>query len=75
MILQGTISFISDDSGGRTSDKIITEHAGFLEKIDAGDLILADCCFDVHDSIGIQQEKLKILAFTKGKNQLRSVDI
>ena len=72
---QGTVSFISDGWGGRTSDKFITEHSGFLEKIDAGDLILADRGFDVHDSIGLQQGELKIPAFTKGKNQLESVDI
>lgn len=72
---QGTVSFISHGWGGRTSDKCITEQSGFLNKIEAGDLILADRGFDVHDSIGLQQGELKIPAFTKGKNQLDSVEI
>jgi hypothetical protein len=72
---QGTVSFISDGWGGRTSDKHITEVSGFLDKIEHGDLILADRGFDVHASIGLHHGELKIPAFTKGKQQLSSLEI
>ena len=32
---QGTVSYISDGWGGRTSDKFITEHSSFLENLRA----------------------------------------
>jgi len=72
---KGTVSFISMGWGGRTSDKFITEHSGFLNKLDSGDLVLADRGFDVAESIGLQQAELKIPAFTKGKKQLDAVEI
>ena len=30
---QGTVSFITNGWGGRISDKYITEHSGFLNKL------------------------------------------
>ena len=45
---QGTISFVSKGWGGRTSDKHITEQCGFLDKLDIGDLILADRGFNIY---------------------------
>lgn len=72
---QGTISFISKGWGGRTSDKYITEHCGFLNYILPGDILLADRGFDVADSIGLCQGQLKVPAFTKGKKQLSPLDV
>lgn len=72
---QGVISFISNGWGGRTSDKHITENSGFLNKLEPGDLILADRGFDVGDTIGLYQAKLKIPAFTRGQKQLDPLDI
>ena len=39
---QGTVSFVSQGFGGRTSDKYITEHSGYLNKLLPGDLVIAD---------------------------------
>ena len=39
---QGTISFVSEAWGGRTSDKSLTENCGFLNNLVPGDLVLAD---------------------------------
>ena len=47
---QGVISYISDAWGGRTSDKHLTEHCGFLNKLLPGDVVLADCGFDISES-------------------------
>ena len=39
---QGTISYVSQAWGGRTSDKYLTENCGILNKLLPGDLVLAD---------------------------------
>ena len=39
---QGTISFISQVWGGRTSRKYLTEHCGLLDKLMPGDMIRGD---------------------------------
>ena len=72
---QGTVSFISNSWGGRASDKYITEHCGFLDKILPGDLVLADRGFDVGDTLGCLMANVKIPAFTKGKSQLGPLDV
>lgn len=72
---QGSITFISNGWGGRTSDKHITENSGFLSKLLPGDLVLADRGFDVTDSVNSYQAELKIPAFTRGKKQLDPVDL
>ncbi|XP_052257183.1 uncharacterized protein LOC127862213 [Dreissena polymorpha] len=72
---QGTVSFISKAWGGRVSDKYITEHSGFLDKLLPGDLILADRGFDIRDSVGIMCAQVNIPAFTKGRDQLSPVDL
>lgn len=45
---QGTICFISDAWGGRTSDKFLTENCGFLNKLVPGDLVMADRGFSMN---------------------------
>ena len=45
----GHISFVFDVWGGRASDKNITLHSGFLEKINSGDLVLAARGFILND--------------------------
>ena len=72
---QGTISYISDGYGGRTSNKFITEHCGYLNNIAHVHLILADRGFNVHEAVGSQLGELYIPAFTKGKQQLDPIDI
>lgn len=74
---QGTISFISQSWGGRTSDKHLTEHSGLLNKLTPGDLVLADRGFTVDETVGMYCAELATPAFTKGKKQLsrREVDM
>ena len=67
---QGTISFISEAWGGRASDKFITEHSGVLDKLEHGDLVLADRGFTIEDSVGLYCATLCCPPFTKGKKQL-----
>ena len=72
---QGVVSFISDAWGGRVSDKYLTEHCGILNNLVPDDVVLADCGFDISDSVGILQAKLHIPAFTRGKSQLSALEV
>lgn len=72
---QGTVSFVSEAWGGRTSDKFLTENCGFLDKLLPGDMVMADRGFTINESVGLKQAKLVIPAFTKGKSQLDPVDV
>lgn len=72
---QGTISFVSQAWGGRTSDKFLTEKCGFLKNLLPGDLVMADRGFTISESVAMTHAKLVILAFTKGKKQLDPVDV
>lgn len=45
----GTIIFVSEAYSGNTSDKFITVDSGLLNQLSAGDLILADKGFTIHD--------------------------
>ena len=69
------MALVSEGWGGRVSDKYITEHSGILSKLLPGDIVLADRGFDIAESVGVQQAKLHIPAFTKGKSQLSALEI
>ena len=60
---QGTVSFVSG------------ENCGFLNKLLPEDIVMADRGFTITESVGLQQAKLLIPAFTKGKSQLDPVDV
>ena len=72
---QGSISFVSQAWGGRTSDKYLTDNCGILNKLLPGDLVMADRGFTIHESVLMQRAELVSPAFTKGKDQLDPVDV
>lgn len=63
---QGSISFVSEAWGGRTSDKYLTENCGILNKLEPGDIVMADRGFTITDSLALKQSELVIPAFTRG---------
>lgn len=72
---QGTVSYISEGWGGRTSDKYLTEHCTLLNKLEQGDTVLADRGFDIKDSVAQMYSRLEIPAFTKGRKQLDPIEV
>ena len=72
---QGSVSYISDEWGGRTSDKFLTEHCSFLSYLIPGDLVLDDRGFDIRDSVGSHCSTVELPAFTKGKSQLTGIEV
>lgn len=72
---QGTISYVSEASGGRTSDKFLTENCGILGKVVPGDMVMADRGFTIHESVAFKGAKLVIPAFTKGRINLTQLSL
>ena len=72
---QGSISFISNGWGGRTSGKHLTINSKFCKKLLPGDIVLADRGFDIDEVVAMEGAKLKIPAFTRGKKQLSGQEI
>ena len=71
----GAIIFVSKCWGGRASDKHITAHSGFLDKLMHGDLVLADRGFDITEPLALRGASLAIPPFTKGKPQLSQREV
>lgn len=72
---QGVISFISKGYGGRATDRYITNDCGLLDKIEFGDIVLADRGFDIAETLAQFGSELRIPAFTKGRSQLSPLDV
>lgn len=72
---QGSICFISNAYGGRASDKFITEDCGFLNKLQPGDLVIADRGFLITNSVKMCFAEVVTPAFTKGRKQLSAKEI
>ncbi|CAG2236311.1 unnamed protein product [Mytilus edulis] len=71
----GAISFVSKAFGGRTSDKVITQRSGFLDKLEHGDQVLADRGLLIAEELASRHASLVIPAFTKGKSQLSAKEV
>ncbi|CAC5397538.1 unnamed protein product [Mytilus coruscus] len=66
----GAISFVSKAFGGRTSDKVIKQLSGYLDKIQHGDQVLADRgFFYISKELANKSATLVIPAFTRGKKK------
>jgi len=71
----GKISFLSKTYGGRVSDKEITIKSGFYDKLEYGDLVLADRGFLIAEDLAVHGASLAIPPFSKGKKQFTSKEV
>lgn len=71
----GAISFVSDLYGGNISYKEITKRCGILEKMDAGDSVLADRGFLIEDIAKPYDIRVNIPPFTSEGKQLEPYEV
>ncbi|KAI1899740.1 hypothetical protein AGOR_G00064870 [Albula goreensis] len=63
---QGVVTFVSKGSPGHIGDKELAEGSGFLNKLHAGDVVLADRRFDVEEAVVARGACLKITGVGEG---------
>ena len=56
---------MSSSWGGRVSDKHLMMNTGLLQKLLPGDVLLADCGFDVSEVVAMAQASLHMPALPK----------
>ena len=71
----GAVIFVSKCWGGRVSDRHLTVHSGFLDKLSHGNLVLADRGFDIADDLALVGASLAIPPCTRGKPQLSQREV
>ncbi|XP_077484039.1 uncharacterized protein LOC144094053 [Amblyomma americanum] len=71
----GAISFVTKCWGGRASDKEIILKSGFLDKLQEGDIVLADRGFLIREDVAHRGARLEVPALTRGKRQLSAKEV
>ena len=71
----GAISFVSKCYEGSISDKRLVEVSGLLEKLDAGDEIMADKGFLIQDILAPLGVRLNVPPLLKSDRQMASEDV
>lgn len=72
---QGSIAYLSQLYGGRTSDRYIVRDSGFLDFINPHDEIMADRGFGLREEFMIKGATLIIPPATKGTSQMTSTSV
>lgn len=72
---QGAVTFILKGWGGRATDVYITENCGMLERLQPGDVVLADRGFNIHDGASMYCARVTLPPFTRGKKQLSQQEV
>lgn len=71
----GAVSFITKCWGGRASDKEIILKSDFLDKLQEGDIVLADRGFLISADVAFRGARLEVPALTRGKKQLSAKEV
>ena len=72
---QGSIAFISRGWGGRVSDVHLTENCGLLRNLLAGNVVMVDRGFNIHEAAGMYCAEVKLPLYTRGKKPLSKMEI
>lgn len=70
---KGRISFISTLYGGSISDKELTQKSGLIEKLQYGDVIMADRGFNIQEMLACKGVKVNVPPFMNESGQYMSV--
>ena len=68
----GVVSFVSELWGGRVSDKAITSKCGIIDLLEIGDNVMADCRFEIQETLKPKGVTLNIPPFLGKRKQLTS---
>ncbi|KAJ8350939.1 hypothetical protein SKAU_G00260690 [Synaphobranchus kaupii] len=71
---QGVVTFVSKGSPGNISDKVLVEGCGFLNKLLAGDVVLAHRGSDIGESVVARGACLKITGMGEGDREVPEED-
>lgn len=71
----GLINFVSKCWGGRTSDKYITNHCGFLDILEPLDTVMADRGFQIRDELTLHQSYLLVPPGRRGACQMSNQEV
>lgn len=72
---QGSIAYVSDLYGGRTSDRHIVRDCGFLKGINPHDEVMADRGFGLREEFMLKGARLIIPPASKGRAQMSSGNV
>ena len=72
---QGSVAFISQGWGWRTSDVHLTENSGLLQKLLPGDIVLVDRVFTIQEAAGLYCAEVKLPPFTRDKRQFSKIKV
>ena len=71
----GSISFLSQCWGGRISDVELTQLSGIIDKLDYGDVVMADRGFTIEEDLAVKGATLVIPPFLQGRAQLSPKEV
>ena len=70
----GVFTFVSPGFSGNASDRFTVEHSGFIDRLKAGQRILADRGFTARDLLARKQAFLTVPSFLRSTAKLSSVE-
>ena len=69
IVPKGGISFVSTLYGGSISDKELTARSGLVDKLQSGDVIMADRGFNIHDMLATKGVRVNVPPFMNESGQ------
>ena len=72
---KGGISFVSTLYGGSISDKELTQKSGLIEKLQYGDVIMADRGFNIEEMLACKGVKVNVPPFMNESGQFNEGEL
>ena len=75
IVLKGGISFVSTQYGASISDKELTQKSGLIEKLQHGDVIMADNGFNIQEMLACEGLKVNVPPFMNESGQFNESEL